>query len=60
MVPDFLTIAEAGALIAKRELSPVELVQSRLTRIEWLDGKLNTFIRVLGEEALAAGRSAVA
>ena len=26
MVPDFLTIAEAGALIAKRELSPVELV----------------------------------
>ena len=25
MVPDFLTIAEAGALIAKRELSPVDL-----------------------------------
>ena len=60
MVPDFLTIAEAGALIAKRELSPVELVQSRLTRIERLDSKLNTFIRVLGEEALAAARSAEA
>ena len=56
MVPDFLTIAEAGALIAKRELSPVELVQSRLTRIERLDGKLNAFIRVLGDEALAAAR----
>ena len=36
MVPDFLTIAEASALIAKRELSPVELVESRLTRIERL------------------------
>jgi len=60
MVPDFLTIAEAGVLIAKRELSPVELVRSRLTRIERLDGRLNSFIRVLGEEALAAARSAEA
>ena len=40
MVPDFLTIAEAGALIAKRELSPVELVQSRLARIEQFDGAI--------------------
>ena len=56
MVPDFLTIAEAGALIAKRELSPVELVQSRLARIERLDGKLNSFIRVLGDAARAAAR----
>jgi len=60
MVPDFLTIAEAGALIARRELSPVELVQSRLRRIEQLDGKLNAFIRVLGVPALAAARSAEA
>jgi aspartyl-tRNA(Asn)/glutamyl-tRNA(Gln) amidotransferase subunit A len=58
MVPDFLTIAEASALISRRELSPVELVQSRLTRIEQHDGKLNSFIRVLGEQALAAARSA--
>ena len=60
MVPEFLTIAEAGALISKREISPVELVQSRLTRIERLDGKLNSFIRVLGEQAVAAARSAEA
>ena len=51
MVPDFLTIAEAGALIAKRELSPVDLVQSRLARIERLDGELHSFIRVLAEES---------
>ena len=60
MVPDFLTIAEAGALIDKRELSPVELVESRLARIERLDGKLHSFIRVLREPALAAARAAEA
>ena len=60
MVPDFLTIAEAGALIGKRELSPVELVESRLQRIERLDGELHGFIRVLREPALAAARSAEA
>ena len=60
MVPDFLTIAEAGALIAKRELSPVELVESRLARIERLDGKLNSFIRVLASQALDVSRSAEA
>jgi aspartyl-tRNA(Asn)/glutamyl-tRNA(Gln) amidotransferase subunit A len=58
MVPDFLTIAEAGALIDKRELSPVELVESRLARIERLDGKLHSFIRVLREPARAAARAA--
>jgi len=60
MVPDFLTIAEAGALIAKRDLSPVELTQSRLARIERLDGQLHSFIRVLGDQALAAAREAEA
>jgi len=60
MVPDFLTIAEASALISKRELSPVELVESRLQRIERLDGELHSFIRVLREPALAAARSAEA
>ena len=40
MVPDYLTIAEAARLIEKRELSPVELVDSRLDRIARLDGRL--------------------
>jgi aspartyl-tRNA(Asn)/glutamyl-tRNA(Gln) amidotransferase subunit A len=60
MVPDFLTIAEASALIGKRELSPVELVESRLQRIARLDGELHSFICVLREPALAAARSAEA
>src|ERR1700740_1074349 len=58
MVPDFLTIAEAATLIGKRELSPVELTESRLSRIDRLDGKLHTFIRVLREPALTAARGA--
>ena len=60
MIPDFLTIAEAAALISKRELSPVELVENRLARIERFDGRLNSFIRVLREPALTAARAAEA
>jgi aspartyl-tRNA(Asn)/glutamyl-tRNA(Gln) amidotransferase subunit A len=60
MVPDFLTIAEAGRLIETKELSPVELTESRLARIEKLDGRLNSFIRVLADEARAAARIAEA
>jgi aspartyl-tRNA(Asn)/glutamyl-tRNA(Gln) amidotransferase subunit A len=60
MVPDFLTIAEAGALIGKREISPVELVESCLDRIDRFDGRLHSFIRVLREPALAAARTAEA
>ena len=58
MVPDFLTIAEAAKLIEKRELSPVELTQSRLDRIAKLDGQLHSFIRVLADEAHASARIA--
>jgi len=57
MVPDFLTIAEAARLIERKELSPVELVESRLDRIARLDGRLNSFIRVLAEEARADARA---
>jgi aspartyl-tRNA(Asn)/glutamyl-tRNA(Gln) amidotransferase subunit A len=60
MLPDFLTIAEAATLIGKRELSPVELVESRLNRIERLDPTLHCFIRVMGEEARGAARTAEA
>ena len=48
-----LTIAEAARLIEKKELSPVELVESRLDRIARLDGRLHSFIRVLADEARA-------
>jgi len=60
MVADFLTIAEAARLIEKKELSPTELVDSRLDRIARLDGRLHSFIRVLADEARAAARASLA
>lgn len=58
MSSDFLTIAQAAKLIQKRELSPVELVDSCLQRIEQIDGKINSFIRVLGDSARVEARKA--
>src|SRR3954447_18061019 len=58
MGSDYLTIAKAARLIAAKELSPVELLDSRLQRIERLDGRLNSFIRVLADEARAAAHTA--
>lgn len=58
--PHALGIAEAAALIAARRLSPVELLQDCLARIEALDPRLNAFIRVTAEEALADARAAEA
>src|SRR5262245_8217854 len=60
MVADHLTIAAAARLIEKRELSPVELLESRLDRIAQLDGRLHSFIRVLADEARRDARTAEA
>src|ERR671936_463886 len=60
MVPDYLTIAEAARLIEQRELSPVELVDSRLDRIARIDARLHSFIRVLADAARAEARAAEA
>jgi len=50
----------AAAAIAKRELSPVELVKALLDRIARLDPRLNVFIRVEAEAALKKARAAEA
>ena len=49
----WLSIEEAASLIESGELSPVELTRAHLDGIERLDGALNSFITVLGDEALA-------
>lgn len=56
----FLTIAEASRLIAKRELSPVELTEACLRRIETLDSQLDSFITVTAERARAEAKAAEA
>jgi aspartyl-tRNA(Asn)/glutamyl-tRNA(Gln) amidotransferase subunit A len=58
--PCFLSVAEAAALIAAKRLSPVELVQAYLARIERLDGIVHAYVRVLHDDALAAARTAEA
>ena len=53
-----LTIRTAARLIARRKLSPVELVDESLRRIEAGNGRLGAFIAVLAESARAAARQA--
>jgi aspartyl-tRNA(Asn)/glutamyl-tRNA(Gln) amidotransferase subunit A len=56
----FLTIAEASSLIAQRALSPVELAEACLRRIETLDSQLDSFVTVTAERARAEARAAEA
>lgn len=58
--PHALTVAEAAALIAAHRLSPVELLADCLARIATLEPRLNAFIRLLAEDAMAAARAAEA
>ena len=53
----FLDLAEAAELIRTRKLSPVEYTTALLAQIERHDPKLNAFIAVLPERALAAARA---
>jgi aspartyl-tRNA(Asn)/glutamyl-tRNA(Gln) amidotransferase subunit A len=54
----FLTIAEASRLIRDRKLSPVELTEVYIHRVRTLDSRLNAFILLLEELALAeAGKA---
>jgi aspartyl-tRNA(Asn)/glutamyl-tRNA(Gln) amidotransferase subunit A len=54
----FLSAAETAAAIASKRVSPVEVVQAYLSRIDTLDGQLHAYITVLRDEALAAARQA--
>jgi aspartyl-tRNA(Asn)/glutamyl-tRNA(Gln) amidotransferase subunit A len=58
--PPFLTIAEAGRLIAAKKLSPLELTRALLERIGTLNPQLNAFITITERQALAAARRAQA
>ena len=58
--PHALGLAEAAAQIAARRLSPVELLQDCLARIAALDPRLNAFVKLTAEEALADARAAEA
>jgi len=56
----WLTATDAARAIAARRLSPVELTEALLGRIEMLDPKLNVFIRLDAAAAMDAARAAEA
>ncbi len=56
----YLTIQEAADKIRRRELSPVEVAQACLDRIESTEDRLHSFITLLRDEALEQARAAEA
>jgi aspartyl-tRNA(Asn)/glutamyl-tRNA(Gln) amidotransferase subunit A len=56
----FASAAELAALVAARGVSPVELVEGALARIEASQSTLNAFITICAEEAKAAAWEAEA
>ena len=55
-----LSIAKAAALMARKQLSPVELTRGCLDRIGKLDATLHSFLLVTEERAMADARAAEA
>jgi aspartyl-tRNA(Asn)/glutamyl-tRNA(Gln) amidotransferase subunit A len=54
----FLTVTEASRLMETRALSPVDLVEAFLARIEAVDGRIHSYITVLAERARKAAATA--
>src|SRR5712691_11323513 len=54
----FLTIAELARLIKTKEVSPVEVVEAHLERIERLNPQLHAFLTVCHEDARRAASAA--
>jgi aspartyl-tRNA(Asn)/glutamyl-tRNA(Gln) amidotransferase subunit A len=52
-----LSIEEASRRIAARDLSPVDLTRAYLARIEDIDPRVNSFITVMADQALAQSRA---
>ncbi len=53
----FLSIAEAARLLRRKEISPVDLVQASLARIERGNPRVNACLTILQESALRQARS---
>ena len=56
--PTFASVHELATRLRQRELSPVELTEHFLQRIERYNPKLNAYIAVTAERALASARAA--
>ena len=56
----YMSAGQLSPLVQSKELSPVEIVEAHLARIEATDTVLNSFITLLPDEARAAARRAEA
>ena len=54
----YMSAGQLSHLIQSKEVSPVEVVEAHLARIEALEPTLNSFITLLPEQAMAAARQA--
>src|SRR6185436_18054555 len=54
----YLSLSDAAALIKRRRLSPVELTQAMLDRIDRLNGRTGAFLTITRELAIDAARMA--
>ena len=54
----FKTIAEVASLIETKQLSPVELTEAILGRIESVDGQHKSYATVMADQAMASARAA--
>jgi aspartyl-tRNA(Asn)/glutamyl-tRNA(Gln) amidotransferase subunit A len=54
----FLNVTELAPLVRARKISPVEIVQALLSRIDTLNGDLIAYLHVSAEQAMAAAHAA--
>ena len=56
----YMTITELAALIRARQLSPIEVTEAMLQRIEDIDGTYRSYATVMADQAEAAAKAAEA
>jgi len=54
----YLTITEVAALIRSKQVSPVEVTEAMLRRIEALDGRFQSYATVMADQAMDSARKA--
>jgi aspartyl-tRNA(Asn)/glutamyl-tRNA(Gln) amidotransferase subunit A len=54
----YLEIADAAELIATKQISPVDLTEAVLDRIEAVDGRTKTYVTLMAESAIGEAKAA--
>jgi len=54
----YLTITEVAALIRDKQVSPVEVTEAMLQRIDALDGRFQSYATVMANQAMDSARKA--